>query len=149
MTMINRYLTAIAWLGRLPAPDMNLFIRVWVAIVFYSSSRTKVDGGFLSLSDSTKLLFEYEYQVPFLSVEVAATMALYLETFAPILLIIGLASRLSAIPLLGMTAVIQLFVYPTSWADHIMWAIALIFIILRGPGMISIDHLIRRQYDKS
>ena len=147
--MINRYLTTIAWLGRLPAPDMNLFVRVWVAIVFFSSSRTKVDGGFLSLSDSAKMLFEYEYQVPFLSADVAATMALYLETFSPILLIVGLASRLSAIPLLVMTAVIQLFVYPGSWTDHIMWAIALIFIILRGPGIISIDHLIRRQYDKS
>jgi putative oxidoreductase len=71
-------------------------------------------------------------------------MSTIAEHVFPVLLIVGLASRLSALALLGMTAVIQIFVYPSGWPEHILWATALLIVIARGPGVISLDHLIWR-----
>ena len=129
-------------LENFPAPDLNVFFRVMVAKIFYDSSRTKVDDGFLGLSDTTIMLFEEEYALPLLPPEVAAHLALYAETFLPILLILGLATRISAAGLLAMTLVIQVFVYPSSWTDHLIWAVMLSFLVLRGAGGISLDTII-------
>lgn len=129
-------------LENFPAPDLNLFFRVMVAKIFYDSSRTKVDDGFLGLSDTTIMLFEEEYGVPLLPPELAAHLALYAETFLPILLIMGLATRISAAGLLAMTLVIQVFVYPSSWTDHLTWAVMLGFLVLRGAGGMSLDNVI-------
>jgi len=121
-----------------------LWLRFWVAHIFYASGRTKVAGGFLELSDSAVTLFEYEYGLPFLPPELAAKLAVYGETFLPLLLVAGLASRLSALGLMGMTLVIQIFVYPTHFIEHGTWFVALLPILMLGGGKISLDHLLFR-----
>lgn len=139
--MTQMYHKIIAKLNSLPAPDLNMLARIWIAIVFYNSSRTKVDGGFFTPSDTTYYLFESEYAVPLLSPEFAAHLTIYMETLLPILLIVGLFTRFSAFMLLGMTAVIQFFVYPGSWPDHLTWAVVLVLLVLRGAGAYSIDRV--------
>lgn len=119
--------------------------RIFIAVTFFLSGRTKVDG-FLTLKPSTYYLFQYEYKIPVIPAPIAAHIAAYSEHLFPLLLILGLGSRLSATALLGMTAVIEIFVYPGAWATHLGWATALAFIIFRGPGTLSLDYLIRRQY---
>jgi putative oxidoreductase len=89
-------------------------------------------------------LFRDEYQVPLLPPALAATIATTFELTCPVLLALGLATRLGTLPLLGMTMVIQLFVYPQSWPEHLTWAALLLLILTRGPGPISLDHLIGR-----
>lgn len=118
--------------------------RIFVATTFWLSGRTKVEG-VLSMSQSTLFLFREEYALPVIPYRLAAYLATYAEHLFPILLIIGLASRLSAAALLLMTLVIQLFVYPDAWATHLGWATALVFIIHRGPGALALDHLVRRR----
>lgn len=98
-------------------------------------------SAFFTTSENAALLFEDEYQVPILSPEFAAQLALYGETFLPIMLIIGLGSRFGAMGLLVMTLVIQT-VYPNLFYDHMVWAAALIGILLIGPGKVSLDTLI-------
>jgi len=129
---------------RLPNGFIVLFLRLGIAGIFFRSGQTKVDG--FTITDSTIFLFEEEYKVPFLPPELAAYMATVAEHVFPVLLVIGLASRLSAGALLGMTLVIQIFVYPNLWPDHALWAGALLFIIARGPGPLALDHLIARKF---
>jgi putative oxidoreductase len=118
-----------------------LLARLAVASVFWRSGQTKVEGLF-QIKENTFFLFQEEYKVPLLPPDVAAYIATVSEHVFPVLLVLGLASRLSALALLGMTAVIQLFVYPDGWPEHILWAALLLLIIARGPGAISLDHLI-------
>lgn len=120
--------------------------RLFIAVTFFLSGRTKVDG-FLTLKPSAYYLFQYEYKVPAIPPDIAAHIATYSEHLFPVLLVLGLASRLSAAALLGMTAVIEIFVYPDAWETHLGWATALLFIIFRGPGALSLDRLIRRRFD--
>lgn len=129
---------------RIPQSFVSLVARVAAANVFWMSGQTKVDG-FLHISDNTFYLFAEEYKVPLLPPDIAAYLSTTAEHVFPVLLILGLASRLSALALLGMTAVIQIFVYPTGWPAHILWATALLVIIARGPGSLSLDHLIWRK----
>jgi putative oxidoreductase len=129
---------------RIPQSFLLLVARVAVANVFWTSGQTKVDG-FLHISDNTFYLFAEEYKVPLLPPDVAAYMSTVAEHVFPVLLIVGLASRLSALALLGMTLVIQTFVYPSGWPEHILWASALLMIIARGPGVLSLDHLLWRK----
>jgi len=117
-----------------------LAARVAVASVFWRSGQTKVSG--FMLREETFVLFREEYRVPLLPPGVAAYAATAAEHVFPVLLIIGLASRLSALALLGMVAIIQTFVYPGAWPEHLLWAALLLAIIARGPGLISLDHLI-------
>lgn len=139
-------------LSGFPAPDLNLFARLYIAQIFFLSGRTKASSpegeglwqcfvAFVTPSETTLFLFEEEYALPFMSFEIAAHLALYAETFLPILLIIGFAARLSALALLGMTAVIQLFVYPNLWHEHLIWAAVLVFLILKGAGKISLEYV--------
>jgi putative oxidoreductase len=118
--------------------------RIFIATTFLLSGRTKVDG-FLSVSQSALYLFQYEYQLPLLPPALAAYLATYAEHLFPLLLIVGLAARVSAAALLVMTLVIQLFVYPGAWATHLLWTSALTFIVFRGPGALSIDRWIRNR----
>ena len=117
---------------------LSLVARVSVAAIFFLSGRTKVEG-FLSVTDSAVTLFREEYKVPLLPPEFAAHMAAYAEHFFPILLVLGLASRLSALALLGMTTVIQVFVYPDAWPTHLSWAALLLVVIAHGGGALSLD----------
>lgn len=129
--------------GHIPDALVQLFARLAIAPVFWLSGQTKVDGW--TLKDTTVYLFRHEYQVPVLPPELAATMATAMEHALPILLVIGLATRLAALGLLGMTLVIQLFVYPDAWSLHALWAALLLVILARGPGAWSLDHLIGRR----
>ena len=125
-------------------PIIQLLARLVIAAVFWNSGRTKVEG--LALKDSTFFLFEHEYQVPLLPPELAAYMATFAEHLFPVLLILGLATRFSALALLGMTLVIQLFVYPQAWVTHGLWAVGLLLLMARGAGMLSLDEVVRRRY---
>lgn len=120
-----------------------LSARVAAAGVFWRSGQTKVEGW--SIKDSTFFLFAEEYRVPLLPPDLAAYLATIAEHVFPVLLVLGLASRLSAAALLVMTAVIQLFVYPGGWGEHLLWATALLVVLARGPGVLSLDHLLFRR----
>ncbi len=145
MTLPTRFLTTLhEKYAAIPDSAISLLARVGIAGIFWRSGQTKVNGW--EIRDLTFDLFRDEYALPFIPVELAAYSATIAEHLFPILLIAGLASRLSATALLVMTAVIQIFVYPTSWPDHALWAAALVFIMARGPGAISLDYLIRARF---
>jgi putative oxidoreductase len=120
---------------------LALAARFAVAGVFFQSGRTKVDG-WLTLTDGAYALFREEYKVPFVAPEIAAHLAAYAEHLFPLLLALGLCTRLSALALLGMTAVIQVFVYPDAWATHLSWAALLLLLIGRGGGAMALDRAI-------
>lgn len=126
-------------LQRLISNDLlSLLARISVAAIFLLSGRTKVEG-FLTVTPSTYELFRSEYNLPLISPELAAHLAAYAEHLFPLLLILGLCTRLSALALLLMTGVIQVFVYPDAWPTHLSWAVLLLFIVGRGAGVLSLD----------
>ena len=139
---ISALLIAIDWANRIPSSVLGLIVRVGVAYVFWQSGQTKVSGW--HVTDSAIQLFRDEYKLPLIPPELAANLAAVQEHVFSALLIVGLASRLSALGLLAMTAVIEIFVYPQSWPEHLLWAGALLYVVARGPGAISLDALIRR-----
>lgn len=124
---------------QVPYSALALLSRFAVAQVFWRSGQTKVSG--FHIRDETFVLFREEYKVPLLPPDIAAYMSTIGEHVFPVLLIVGLASRVSALGLLFMTMVIQLFVFPDGWPEHILWISLLLFIVTRGPGAISLDHL--------
>jgi putative oxidoreductase len=130
----------IRLLEAVPVALPALLLRLGVALAFWRSGNVKIASW-----SSTLQLFANEYRVPLLPPELAATRATTVELTAPILLLLGLATRLGAAAMLGMTLVIQIFVYPENYPDHLLWAGPLLYLVLRGPGPISIDHLIRRR----
>jgi putative oxidoreductase len=143
--MVMRYLTvrAVALADAVPDSLVSLLARFAVGGVFWRSGQTKIEG--LHIKDSTFFLFREEYMVPLLPPDLAAYLSTFSENVFSVLLILGFASRLSAGWLLAMTAVIQVFVYPGGWPDHILWATALLVVITRGPGALSLDHLLFRK----
>jgi putative oxidoreductase len=143
MTLVARLDAAHRIADGIPQSLLSLVARFAAATVFWQSGQTKVDG-FFHITDSTFYLFREEYKVPLLPPDLAAYMATAAEHVFPVLLVLGLASRISALALIGMTAVIQLFVYPDGWPTHFLWFSALITIVARGPGALSLDHLIGR-----
>lgn len=112
--------------------------RAGVGAVFFRSGLLKTDNWQLTL-----LLFRNEYKVPLIPYETAALLATATELSMPLLLFAGALTRLAALPLLGMTLVIQTFVYPNAWSEHLMWTVLLVLVISRGPGGISLDYLLR------
>lgn len=120
---------------------LALAARFAIAGIFFQSGRTKVDG-WLKVTDNTVMLFEHEYQVPLLSPVVAAHMATYAEHLFPLLLALGLFTRFSALSLLIMTAVIQIFVYPSAWPTHLAWAGLMLYLLGRGAGPLSLDRAV-------
>ena len=126
---------------RIPFSLPALATRLSIAAIFWRSGQTKVSG--FAIREETFVLFREEYKVPLLPPELAAYMATTAEHVFPILLAAGFATRLSALGLLGMTAVIQLFVYPGAWATHLSWAALLLPLVARGAGTISLDHALR------
>jgi putative oxidoreductase len=117
---------------------LALGARAALGAIFFLSGRTKVEG-LLTVTDSAYALFRDEYKVPLLPPEIAAHMAAYAEHLLPILLVLGLFTRLSALGLLGMTAVIQVFVYPDAWPTHLSWAVLALYLVGRGAGPFSVD----------
>ncbi len=130
----------LTWL--LPHDLLALAMRIGIAAIFYMSGRTKVEG-FLTLTDSAYELFRTEYKLPLIPPEIAAHLAAYAEHLFPLLLVLGLFTRISALALLGMTLTIQFFVYPDAWPTHLSWAGLLLYLVGRGGGGFSIDRLFR------
>ncbi len=118
-----------------------LAARYALAGIFFYSGRTKVEG-FLTVTDGAYALFRDEFKVPLIPPEIAAHMAAYAEHLFPLLLVVGLFTRFSALSLLAMTAVIQIFVYPDAWPTHLSWAALMLYLIGRGAGPLSADHAI-------
>jgi putative oxidoreductase len=137
-------LTGIACLRNLlesvPYSVLAIPLRLAVATVFWNSGTTK-----LASWDTTLALFADEYKLPVLPPEIAATMAASIELTTPVLLLLGLLTRPAALVLLGMTTVIEVFVYPQAWPTHIQWAAMLLVLLCRGAGGFSLDHLIERR----
>jgi putative oxidoreductase len=130
----------MAWadrIARVPFSLHQLLFRLAVAGVFLRAGLVKIASW-----EPTVALFREEYQVPVLSPELAAILATSFELTCPPLLIVGLATRLATLPLLGVIATIQLFVYPQAWSEHLVWASILLVLLTRGGGTISIDHAI-------
>ena len=124
----------------LPIEIAQLLARIVVGLVFWRSGLTKIDG--FGLADSTISLFENEYNLPLISPELAAYMGTAAELSLPLLLWLGLLSRFAATGLFIMTLVIQLFVYPSAYITHGLWAVGLLLIMTYGPGRLSLDHLL-------
>ena len=135
--MIGR---VIEWLDDVPYSVLAIPLRFAVATVFWNSAMTKLANWETALS-----LFTEEYKVPLLHPELAAYMAVTIELTTPVLLVLGLATRPAALVLLGMTTVIEVFVYPLAWPTHIQWAAMLLVLLCRGPGTLSLDHLFRQR----
>lgn len=120
---------------------LALATRIAIGAIFLFSGRTKVDG-LLTVNENAFTLFREEYRLPLLSPDLAAHLATYAEHLFPLLLFAGLLTRFSALALLGMTAVIQIFVYPDAWPTHLSWAALLLYLIGRGAGRWSLDRLL-------
>lgn len=128
----------------LPAALLLLVARLGIASVFFLSGRTKVEG-LLTIRDTTYELFRAEYALPLIPPDLAAQLATVSEHLFPILLVLGLFTRPAALALLGMTAVIEIFVYPDAWATHLSWAGLLLPLIAQGGGRWSLDALLCRR----
>lgn len=155
-SLAGRAQSALGVLARIPYSLIALLARFSIAAVFWNSAQTKVQGlvinlisgeialGWPRLSDSAVALFRDEYKLPWLAPELAATLAASAEHTFALLLLLGLATRLSATALLGMTLVIQLLVYPGAYATHGTWAALLLMLMARGAGAVSLDHALVR-----
>ena len=149
---------AISLFERIPNSLVALVARFSIAAVFWNSGQTKIQGlainivngefklGWPRLSDSALALFQDEYKLPFIPPELAAPMAASAEHLLPLLLLVGLGSRFAALALLGMTLVIQVFVYPDAYATHGTWAAVLLYLMAHGPGKLSLDHWLARRH---
>lgn len=117
-------------------PLLHLIIRLWIAKVFFASGLVKIDNW-----DATIYLFENMYKVPFLSPVMSAYMATFIELVCPVFLVLGLFGRLSVIPMLAMTAIIEMnYSDPADTIQHFYWAILMCVILVQGPGRLSVDH---------
>ena len=120
---------------------LQLLFRLWMAKLFWDSGMVK-----LASWGQTVALFRDLYQVPIVSPELAATMAVSVELASPVLLVFGLATRLAAIPMLGMALTIQFLVPDFYRIEHYYWMMLLLSLIVRGPGLISVDHWVRKHF---
>ncbi|MGE0521645.1 MAG: DoxX family protein [Variibacter sp.] len=140
----GRFISLREHLERFPLSVIQLAMRVAVGAVFFNSGLLKINSWEFAVK-----LFEDEYKVPFIDPTLAAKLATFNELTFPVLLFLGLATRFATLPLLGMITVIQIFIYPQAWTEHLLWASILIFILTRGPGALSVDHFIERHLDRS
>ncbi|MGH6937488.1 DoxX family protein [Hypericibacter sp.] len=129
--------------GRIPVSFLALIMRIALAAIFIKSGMTK-----LANFDITISLFQDEYMVPLLPPAVAAVMATITELGCASLILAGLGTRLAVLPLLGLTFVIEVFVYPENWVEHLTWASMLLFLVTQGAGKLSFDHLIRKALER-
>jgi putative oxidoreductase len=146
-SLTHRYDRVVALLsGRIAESIALVFVRLALAGIFWMSGRTKVEEGtLLTVSENAVYQFSEEpfSNVPLLPSDVAAYLTTYAEHIFPILLVLGLLTRLSALALLGMTVVIQLFVFPEAWWQvHVLWVALAMVLIVRGGGSLSLDRLL-------
>ena len=130
----------LRWLDAVPYTLLAIPLRLAVAVVFWNSAVTKLTNW-----DTAVALFVDEYKVPLIPPEILAYITVSIELTTPVLLVLGLLTRPVALLLLGMTAVIEIFVYPLAWPTHIQWAAMLLVLLCRGPGEWSIDEWLRRR----
>ena len=130
-------------LGRVPCSVHQLLFRLAIASVFLPAGLLKIASW-----QSTIALFQDEYKVPLLPPVIAATMATVFELGCSSLLIAGLGTRLATLPLVGQIVTVQLFVYPQAWHEHLIWGSILLFLLTRGGGTISVDHLLYRWFGR-
>ena len=128
-----------ARLESLPLALLQLLFRISIAAVFWHSGLVKIASW-----QTTVVLFRDEYHVPLLPPELAATLAAATELSMPVLLVLGLFTRLATLPLIGMVIVIEVFVYPEDWVEHLTWFSMLLFLLTRGPGPIALDRWLVR-----
>lgn len=131
----------IQWMQRIPEDVTLILARLGLAVVFFQSGQTKVEGW--RVTDSAIALFKEEYKLPLLDPTLAAHMAAVAEHVLPALLIIGLATRFAALGILAMTAVIQIFVYPDAYGIHSHWAACALILITRGGGTFALDRVLK------
>jgi putative oxidoreductase len=132
---------ALGWLDAVPYSLLAIPLRLAVATVFWNSAMTK-----LANWDTALALFADEYKLPLLPPDLAAHLAVSIELSTPVLLVLGLLTRPAALVLLGMTSVIEIFVYPQAWPTHIQWAAMLLVLLCRGAGTWSVDHWLRTRW---
>lgn len=144
MNLLRSFLDRYAALGAAVLPQSLLLLvqRLGVAAIFFFSARTKVEGWF-TISEGTFELFRTDYALPLIPPDIAAVAATISEHVFSILLVFGLFTRLSATALLGMTLVIEIFVYPDAWPTHLSWAGLMLPLIAYGGGKFSLDRLLR------
>jgi len=132
--------------NRIPYSAIALLARVAIAVIFWRAASAK-----LANFDLTIALFQDEYlrNLPFLPAAPMAYLATAVELTMPALIVAGLLTRLATLPLIAMAVFIQVFVYPTSWPDHLIWITLLGLLLARGPGAISVDALLARQFDRN
>ncbi|WP_027855687.1 DoxX family protein [Marinobacterium litorale] len=157
MNAVTLIKTAHRTLASIPETLILLLARFSIAAIFWTSGQTKIQGfavdvvagrfelGWPSFAPSTLFLFREEYALPLIPVEWAATLATLAEHIFPLLLLAGFATRFSALALLIITAVIQLFVYPGAYPTHGVWATVLLLLMTRGAGAVSLDHWLARR----
>ncbi len=150
--------SAIGLFSGIPNSLIALIGRFSIAAIFWKSGQTKIEGfavdiisgefsfGWPHVSDSAIALFQDEYRLPLIPPELAAPMAAFAEHLFPALILIGLATRFSALALLVMTLTIQIFIYPDAYPTHGVWAAVLLLLIARGPGVIAVDHFLMRRF---
>jgi putative oxidoreductase len=161
MTRLTSLLQGVhSMMGQLPNALLAFIARFSIAAVFWKSGQTKIEGlaidivsgtftlGMPRLSDNAVFLFKEEYKLPVLPPELGAVLAALGEHILPILILLGLATRLSALGLLVMTLVIQVFVYPDAYATHGTWAAVLLYLMAHGPGKLSIDAWIASRHGR-
>jgi putative oxidoreductase len=134
----------IGFAERWLAPIVLLAIRLWMADIFFRSGLLKIQD-----PDGAIFLFAQVHPVPFLPPALAAYLATTIELVCSSLLALGLAARLAALPMLGMVLVIQFVVgahNPTFYqTEHDYWMFLLAVIVTKGPGRLSLDHLLARR----
>jgi putative oxidoreductase len=129
------------WFEAVPYTLLAIPLRLAIATVFWNSGQTK-----LASWDTTLQLFEQQYKVPLIPPDVAAYLSASIELSTPVLLVLGFCTRAAALGLLGMTTVIEIFVYPQAWPTHIQWAAMLLVLLCRGAGSLSLDHLLSHRF---
>lgn len=155
VALLERY---VALCSKVPHSLLALLGRFALAALFWKAGQTKVANfaidpfagtwqiGWPRLADFAVELFASEYQLPFIAPAAAALLAATAEHVLALLLLLGLATRFAALGLLSMTVVIQLLVYPDAYPTHATWAAVLLYLLARGPGVFSLDHLLARHY---
>jgi putative oxidoreductase len=139
--LISSYRELLGVANKFPLSIIQLLSRVAVAHVFWNSAQSK-----LASWQTTQQLFAMEYHVPLLPPDIAAPLATATELTGSILIFFGLLSRVGAVALLGVISIIQLFIYPENWGEPLVWASLLLLIVFRGPGKISLDHLVSHYF---
>lgn len=147
MTVMQRTSAALDWYrARVEATPMSLLqlaMRIGVGTVFFKAGLLKYSSFEFAVQ-----LFESEYKVPLIDPTIAARLAMTQELVVPVFLFLGLGTRLAVLPLLGMISVIQIFVYPNAWSDHLLWSSVLLFLAKTGAGPFSLDALLSRRFER-